>query len=192
MLKPLYELNLADFLANDAFLACWPFLQHWLSFPRLQKFKLNIANTIVNQDNSSLTTMATDQLLDLFSLEIDSGKETTPTGVSPSKGLKSMLQNMTELWDESEYDTEYDVTNFLATLGKKWSNSSFEFTFIVVYFNYVEKCTTQTENPKMSQNNVGCTINLQKLSFLELLYMLYIFSWSNFSVHNADNYWFFN
>ncbi|XP_067936864.1 TATA-binding protein-associated factor 172-like [Watersipora subatra] len=83
----------------------------------LQKFKLNIANTIVNQDNSSLTTMATDQLLDLFSLE--NGKEKQASGTSPSKGLKSMLQGMTELWDESEYDTEYDVTNFLASLSKR-------------------------------------------------------------------------
>lgn len=88
---------------------------------RLQKFKLNIANTIVNQENSGLTSMATDQLLNLFSIE---GKSDNPQGSqsvlykSPSKGLKSMLQDMTELWNESEYDSEYNVNNFLCSLAK--------------------------------------------------------------------------
>ena len=85
---------------------------------RLQKFKLNIANTIVNNENASLTTMGTDQLLDLFTLEHQNEKDAT-AGASPSKGLKAMLQNMTEEWDESEYDNEYDVTHFLASLAKK-------------------------------------------------------------------------
>lgn len=35
----------------------------------LQKFKMTIANTIISQDNASLKTMGTDQLLDLFSLD---------------------------------------------------------------------------------------------------------------------------
>mgnify|MGYP001795046202 CR=1 FL=1 len=87
----------------------------WISC-RLQKFKLNIANTIVNQENSGLTSMATDQLLDLFSVDAHGD---LPTGAQPSKGLKAMLQDMTELWDESDYDTEYNVENFLATLAKQ-------------------------------------------------------------------------
>lgn len=62
--------------------------------------------------------MGTDQLLDLFSLEEHKEKDIAP-GSSPSKGLKTMLQNMTEVWDESEYENEYDVTNFLESLGKK-------------------------------------------------------------------------
>ena len=32
----------------------------------LQKFKLNIANTVIGQDNSSLQSMNTSDLLDLF------------------------------------------------------------------------------------------------------------------------------
>lgn len=32
----------------------------------LQKFKLNIANTVIGQDNSSLQTMNTADMLDLF------------------------------------------------------------------------------------------------------------------------------
>lgn len=35
----------------------------------LQKFKMNIANTVISQENSSLQTMGTDQLLDLFTLD---------------------------------------------------------------------------------------------------------------------------
>lgn len=88
---------------------------------RLQKFKLNIANTIVNQENSGLTSMATDQLLDLFSIENKSENSQISQSVlnkSPSKGLKSMLQDITELWDGSEYDSEYNVNNFLSSLGK--------------------------------------------------------------------------
>jgi TATA-binding protein-associated factor len=38
----------------------------------LQKFKLNIANTVVNEQNSGLDTMHTDQLLDLF--DVDTGE----------------------------------------------------------------------------------------------------------------------
>ena len=35
----------------------------------LQRFKLNIANTVVAADNSSMNTMSTGQILDLFSLQ---------------------------------------------------------------------------------------------------------------------------
>jgi len=77
---------------------------------------MGIANTVVNQENSSLSTMATDQLLDLFSLE--DSKDKPAAGSVPSKGLQSMLQTMTEVWDESEYENEYDVQAFMASLAK--------------------------------------------------------------------------
>jgi len=35
----------------------------------LQRFKLNIANSVVSSDNTSMNTMSTHQLLDLFSLQ---------------------------------------------------------------------------------------------------------------------------
>lgn len=35
----------------------------------LQKFKMSIANTVISQDNASLQSMGTDQLLDLFTLD---------------------------------------------------------------------------------------------------------------------------
>lgn len=35
----------------------------------LQKFKMSIANTIISQENASLQSMGTDQLLNLFTLD---------------------------------------------------------------------------------------------------------------------------
>lgn len=35
----------------------------------LQKFKISIANTVISQENSSLQSMGTDQLLNLFTLD---------------------------------------------------------------------------------------------------------------------------
>lgn len=45
-----------------------------LAPPRsLQRFKLNIANSVVNQQNAGLESMGTDQVLDLF--KISTGEE---------------------------------------------------------------------------------------------------------------------
>lgn len=100
----------------------------------LQKFKINIANTIISQENSSLQSMGTDQLLDLFTLDdINSQKSPKVTASSSSSlgsgssGLdadkqgncvKSVLENMPDLWDTDQYETEYDLDNFLKTLSK--------------------------------------------------------------------------
>ena len=35
----------------------------------IQKFKLKTANSVITKDNSSLSSMATDQVFDLFSLD---------------------------------------------------------------------------------------------------------------------------
>jgi len=97
----------------------------------LQKFKLNIANTVVNRDNTSISTMSTDQLLDLFSYENTSkkGKNAEAGGsgtdlmgnvVEKKKGggkLKSVLDSLEELWDESQYE-EYNLESFLGQLNK--------------------------------------------------------------------------
>ncbi|KAF3783221.1 TATA-binding protein-associated factor, partial [Nymphaea thermarum] len=96
----------------------------------LQKFKVSIANAIINADNASLKTMNTDQLLDLFT-SADTGKKGVgKPGSSDAdqdmidkktsvggKGLKSMLNNLEELWDQSQYTEEYDVSQFLARLN---------------------------------------------------------------------------
>ncbi|XP_011155446.1 TATA-binding protein-associated factor 172 isoform X2 [Solenopsis invicta] len=89
----------------------------------LQKFKLLTANTIISTENASLETMATDQLLDLFSL--DNGKEKRTdhqedTASSKLPGLpgisRSVLDILPELWEQQQYDDEYDLDSFLSTL----------------------------------------------------------------------------
>ena len=80
---------------------------------------------MVNQDNSSIRTMDTDQLLDLFTLSDDSTVSKNDNGnvmdelgnvKKPKSGTKSLIEELGELWDESQYE-EYDLNNFLVTLN---------------------------------------------------------------------------
>lgn len=92
----------------------------------LQKFKLSVANAVINAENASLKTMNTDQLLDLFTPASAAGKV---TGASSSnkldedsrttgkKGLKAILSGLEELWDQSQYSDEYDLSHFLGKLN---------------------------------------------------------------------------
>ena len=88
---------------------------------RLQKFKLGIANTVISQENTSMATMATDQLLNLFSLDDGQAKQSKSQSDSSAEGgvgLKQVLQDIGELWDEKEYDNEFDLKKFMNTLKK--------------------------------------------------------------------------
>lgn len=85
----------------------------------LQKFKLNIANTVISQENSSLRSMGTDQLLDLFNLNKDS--EAGPSDKTEAKDLgkssmQSVLNGLDELWDSSQYTDEYNLDEFINSL----------------------------------------------------------------------------
>ncbi|KAK2572016.1 TATA-binding protein-associated factor 172 [Acropora cervicornis] len=84
----------------------------------LQKFKLNIANTVISQDNSSLSTMDTGQLLDLFTVEKEKKKEKSSAKQNNTgqASLKTMMENLGELWDEEQYETEYNLDNFIESL----------------------------------------------------------------------------
>ncbi|XP_020912434.1 TATA-binding protein-associated factor 172 [Exaiptasia diaphana] len=85
----------------------------------LQKFKLTIANTVISQDNSSLQTMDTGQILDLFTVDTrnkDEGKKREAEAGKGKSSLKSILENMGNLWDEEQYETEYNLDNFIETL----------------------------------------------------------------------------
>ncbi|KAJ6144792.1 hypothetical protein N7470_008687 [Penicillium chermesinum] len=94
----------------------------------LQRFKIDVASTVVNQQNAGLGTMDTDQLLDLFSLG-----ETAETAEKPDatgnevdmvdidgevkeKGKKGWLDDLGELWDDKQYQEEYNLDSFLATM----------------------------------------------------------------------------
>ncbi|PWN51876.1 hypothetical protein IE53DRAFT_31699 [Violaceomyces palustris] len=74
----------------------------------LQRFKLNIANSVVNQQNSGVESMETDQILDLFGPN-DSGaatggggKDKSAGGKLSQKALLESLENMPET-EEAEY-----------------------------------------------------------------------------------------
>ncbi|TID30021.1 hypothetical protein CANINC_001390 [Pichia inconspicua] len=98
----------------------------------LQKFKMNIASSIVNQQNAGLASMDTHQLLDLF--ESDNVKEgmndnefkhhtqlnekieevTDENGIGGKAG--SAVKQLGELWDEKQYEEEYNLNQFIQTL----------------------------------------------------------------------------
>ncbi|XP_053667652.1 TATA-binding protein-associated factor 172 [Anopheles marshallii] len=115
----------------------------------LQKFKLLTANTVVSDENASMDTMGTEQLLDLFTLADDSGKQRGAVTAAPSgsdrrlrssaannsgttaapvaeleangnsgTAIKTVLESLPELWDDSQYHEEYDLSQFLEGLKK--------------------------------------------------------------------------
>ncbi|KAF7221295.1 TATA-binding protein-associated factor 172 [Nothobranchius furzeri] len=84
----------------------------------LQKFKMSIANTVINQENTSLQSMGTDQLLNLFTLDkeekCEKGEQSSST--SGKSSIKSVLDSLGELWDQQQYDTEYNLDSFINSL----------------------------------------------------------------------------
>eukprot|EP00052_Salpingoeca_macrocollata_P027428 m.260540 g.260540 ORF g.260540 m.260540 type:complete len:1806 (-) comp22741_c1_seq1:25-5442(-) len=84
----------------------------------LQRFKLNIANTVVSQENASLSSMGTSQVLDLFKFSSDDGGK-PPQPAASSEGpssLKDILSSMGEQWDgESQYE-DLNMDSFLASM----------------------------------------------------------------------------
>lgn len=94
----------------------------------LQRFKVSVANAVINAENASLKTMNTDQLLDLFtSAESKKGasrskrtdEKSDVDSILPrsGKGLKAILGGLEELWDQSQYTEEYNLGQFLAKLN---------------------------------------------------------------------------
>ncbi|XP_053648070.2 TATA-binding protein-associated factor 172 isoform X2 [Cherax quadricarinatus] len=97
----------------------------------LQKFKMMTANTVISQENSSLLSMGTDQLLDLFTLDcgkVDAGQSNRDPGSRSSAsaqslgvgstGVKAALENLPDLWDQDQYENEYDLDSFIMSLKK--------------------------------------------------------------------------
>lgn len=83
----------------------------------LQKFKLLTANTVVSVNNQSMETMGTDQLLDLFNLS-ENEKDNKKSQSKSAGSMKSMLENLPELWDDNQYAEEFDMTQFIEGLKK--------------------------------------------------------------------------
>ncbi|KAL8828061.1 MAG: hypothetical protein Q9170_006762 [Blastenia crenularia] len=83
----------------------------------LQRFKIDVASTVVNQQNAGLSTMETGEILDLFNIGDTSasgpsesaGKEedmVDVTGELKEKGKKGYLDDLQELWDDRQYEED--------------------------------------------------------------------------------------
>lgn len=85
----------------------------------LQKFKLLTANTVISSENAAMETMGTDQLLDLFNVSSGSGSGQShqPSGSQSAPQRHSLLE-LPDLWDDKQYEDEYDMTNFIKGLNK--------------------------------------------------------------------------
>lgn len=84
----------------------------------LQQFKIHTAKSVISDDNSSIRSMQTDQVLDLFSLNsgvkgVRKGQESTSEG---GGSVKSVLDNLPELWNEEQYSEEYNMESFIKNL----------------------------------------------------------------------------
>ncbi|TKR60012.1 hypothetical protein L596_029607 [Steinernema carpocapsae] len=97
-----------------------------------QKFKTETANALIGADNKSLSSMATDGLMDLLTFNDDATKKETSTtstseGPMPKKakmaaGIPGTSEfdekkwNLEELWDDSQYEDQHSVTNFVKSV----------------------------------------------------------------------------
>ncbi|RDB21258.1 putative helicase mot1 [Hypsizygus marmoreus] len=88
----------------------------------LQRFKLNIANSVVTQQNSGLASMDTDLVLDLFrrTTEEEDATAAAKKKAKESSGpvsQKNILQGLEDLPAEHEYE-ELDLSSFLGSIGR--------------------------------------------------------------------------
>jgi len=98
----------------------------------VQRFKTHVANTVVNRDNSSLQSMNTAELLDLFKIDGGGGGSGAAGGADDmvpdggggggggggaaaglGGGFKAALEGIGDLWDDQQYADEYSMDGFL-------------------------------------------------------------------------------
>ncbi|KAF8321727.1 hypothetical protein DL93DRAFT_2209827, partial [Clavulina sp. PMI_390] len=87
----------------------------------LQRFKLNIANSVITQQNSGLDSMDTDLVLDLFKRTTEeedaaSAKKKKAAVEDKPATAKNVLEGLDDLPPEDEYN--FDLSSFLGTLGR--------------------------------------------------------------------------
>ncbi|KAH9180252.1 hypothetical protein EDB89DRAFT_1900197 [Lactarius sanguifluus] len=87
----------------------------------LQRFKLNIANSVVTQQNSGLASMDTDLVLDLFkhtSVEEDGPSSKKDNDQHATAGPhKNILSGLEDLPAEEEYQ-DLDLSSFMTSIGR--------------------------------------------------------------------------
>ncbi|EPB70351.1 protein, SNF2 family [Ancylostoma ceylanicum] len=88
----------------------------------LHRFKQDTADALIGADNRSLQTMATDELMSMFILDGEQpskengGPEAKKKRKSASAADTSSVEdrwNLAELWDESQYEQQFDVSQFI-------------------------------------------------------------------------------
>ncbi|KAI0561933.1 DNA helicase [Gracilaria domingensis] len=93
----------------------------------IQKFKTHIANTVVNRDNSNLQSMNTEDLFDLFKVDnaeaSGANNSSADINIGTGKGMKAALAGLGDLWEEKQYEDEYNMDNFLAGMESSGKES---------------------------------------------------------------------
>ncbi|PIO68891.1 helicase protein [Teladorsagia circumcincta] len=90
----------------------------------LHKFKQDTADALIGADNRSLQTMATDELMNMFVLDGDqpskenggpeAKKRRKTAAASDTSSVNGEERwNLAELWDESQYEQQFDVSQFI-------------------------------------------------------------------------------
>jgi TATA-binding protein-associated factor len=85
----------------------------------LQRFKLNIANSVVTQQNSGLASMDTDLVLDLFrrtTEEEDTAAKKKSKEPSGPVSQKNLLDGLEDMPAGDEYEG-LDLSSFMGSLG---------------------------------------------------------------------------
>lgn len=92
----------------------------------LQRFKLNVASSVINQQNFGLSTVDTSQILDLFTSNSEEQctdvYNTNKTNILDSEGNllqknhKNILEDLDDLWDSTQYEESYDLDEFISSL----------------------------------------------------------------------------
>ncbi|TFK86254.1 SNF2 chromatin remodeling protein [Polyporus arcularius HHB13444] len=89
----------------------------------LQRFKLNIANSVVTQQNSGLSSMDTELVLDLFKRtseqeDVAAATKKDKDATGAPLGQKNILRGLEDLPSEEEYQ-ELDLKSFMGSIGRK-------------------------------------------------------------------------
>ena len=99
----------------------------------LQRFKIDVASTVVNQQSAGLGSMDTGEILDLFSLgdtgpslitdkaqgKPVEGREEDMVDLetgAPQLNKKGWLDDLGELWDDKQYEESFDLDDFMKTI----------------------------------------------------------------------------
>ncbi|KAH9934987.1 SNF2 chromatin remodeling protein [Fomitopsis serialis] len=89
----------------------------------LQRFKLNIANSVVTQQNSGLSSMDTDLVLDLFRHTTEAEESTSAMKKNEKEphalpGQRNVLKGLEDLPPEEEYEG-LDLSSFMGSLERQ-------------------------------------------------------------------------